>query len=99
GRGCARARGARRGRAEDGLAAGQGRHPAASGRRAGLSRERLDEIAADWIFENGRIITLDPRRPSATGLAIEADRVVAVGGRADLRRWRHRPTRVVDLAG
>src|SRR5262249_51654123 len=67
--------------------------------RSRLSRDRLDEIAADWILDNGRIITLDPRRPSATGLPIERGRVVAVGGRAELRLRRDRRTRVIDLAG
>lgn len=59
----------------------------------------MDAIAADWIFENSRILTLDLRRPAATALAVAGGRVAAVGGRADLRRWRDRRTRVVDLRG
>lgn len=59
----------------------------------------MDAIAADWILENGRIVTLDPRRPAATALAVSGDRIAAVGGRADVRRGRDRRTRVVDLRG
>ena len=51
------------------------------------------------MLVNGRIHTLDPRRPAATALAVAAGRVVAVGSRADARRWRDRRTRVIDLAG
>jgi len=59
----------------------------------------VDEIAADWILQNGRLITLDPRRPTATALAIAGGRLVATGTGADVRSWRGRRTRVVDLAG
>jgi len=59
----------------------------------------VDEIAADWIFEGGRVLTLDPRRPVAQALAVAGGRVVAVGGRAEVRRRRARGTRVVDVRG
>jgi predicted amidohydrolase YtcJ len=59
----------------------------------------VDEIAADWILQNGHVITLDPRRPSATALAVAAGRIAAVGGRADMRALRGRRTRTVDLRG
>jgi predicted amidohydrolase YtcJ len=56
-------------------------------------------VAADWVLANGRVHTLDPRRPAATALAVRGDRLVAVGGGADVRAWRDRRTRVVDLHG
>jgi len=59
----------------------------------------VDEIAADWTFLNGRILTLDRRRPPATALAVAGGRVAAVGGGSDVRAWRGRRTRVVDLKG
>jgi predicted amidohydrolase YtcJ len=59
----------------------------------------VDEIAADLVFDNGRVLTLDPRRPVAGALAVAGGRVAATGGRADVRRWRDRRTRVVDLRG
>src|SRR4029079_4986554 len=99
GRAGPRARGPGRVRSEDGLAAGQGRHPAASGRREGVPRERLDEIAADLVLDDGHILTLDPRRPVVSALAIAGGRVVAAGSRADVRRWRDPRTGVVALRG
>ena len=59
----------------------------------------MDEIAADWIFDNGRVLTLDPRRPDVRALAVAGGRVVATGTRADVKPWRDRGTRVVDLRG
>lgn len=59
----------------------------------------MDEIAADWIFQNGRIRTLDPRQPVAAALAVAGGRVAAVGSHADVRAWKGRRTAVVDLAG
>src|SRR5215467_5163817 len=56
-------------------------------------------MAADWILQNGRVITLERRRPAVTALAIAADRIVATGDRADVRPWKGRRTCVVDLAG
>jgi predicted amidohydrolase YtcJ len=55
----------------------------------------VDAIAADAIVL-GRILTLDPRRPTAGALAIRAGRIVGVGDRAAARGWRGRGTRVVD---
>jgi predicted amidohydrolase YtcJ len=59
----------------------------------------VDEIAADWIFDNGRIRTLDRRRPEVHALAVAGGRVVAAGTRTDVKPWRDRRTRVVDLRG
>jgi predicted amidohydrolase YtcJ len=60
----------------------------------------VDEIAAaDWIVENARVRTLDPRRPVVGALAVAGSRVVAAGGRADVKSWRGRRTRVVDARG
>src|SRR5581483_5150183 len=41
---------------------------------------------ADWIFENGRVLTMDATRPAATALALRDGRVLAVGSAAELRR-------------
>lgn len=59
----------------------------------------MDAIAADWILGNGRVVTLDPARPAATALAVAGGRLAAVGDRADVRPWRGRRTRVIDLDG
>ena len=59
----------------------------------------MDEIAAEVVLDDGHILTLDPRSPVARALAIAGGRVVAMGGPADVRRWRDRRTRVVSLGG
>ena len=59
----------------------------------------MDEIAADLVFDNGHILTLDPRRPVVAALAVAGGRVLATGGRGDVRRWRDRRTKVLDLRG
>src|SRR5438445_4362677 len=59
----------------------------------------VDEIAADRVLVNGRIVTFDPARPRATALAIVGDRIVAVGGDGEIRRLRDRRTNVTDLRG
>jgi predicted amidohydrolase YtcJ len=56
-------------------------------------------IAADTLLLGGRIHTLDARRPSARALAVAGGRIVAVGGPADVKPWRGRRTRVIDLRG
>jgi predicted amidohydrolase YtcJ len=59
----------------------------------------VDAIAADLVLDNARILTLDPRRPRAAALAVTGGRVAATGGRAEVKRWRDRRTRVLDLRG
>jgi predicted amidohydrolase YtcJ len=59
----------------------------------------VDEIAADTVLVNGHLLTLDPRRPRATALAVTRGRIAAVGGPADVKPWRDRRTRVIDLGG
>ncbi len=59
----------------------------------------MDEIAADLVLANGRILTFDPGRPRAAALAVAGGRIAAVGSAADVKRWRDRRTRVVDLRG
>jgi predicted amidohydrolase YtcJ len=56
-------------------------------------------MAADWVFVNGRILTLDRARPTAAALAVRDGRILAVGGRREAAAWRGRHTRVMDLGG
>src|SRR5262249_14194991 len=62
-------------------------------------RANIVSMAADWVFVDGRVLTLDRARPRATALAVQGGRIAAVGTRGDVRGWRSRQTRVVDLRG
>src|SRR2546426_5002435 len=54
---------------------------------------------AGLVFINGNLLTQDPARPHADALAVERDRIVAVGSRADVERAVGPGTRMVDLGG
>ncbi|WP_297514385.1 amidohydrolase [uncultured Caulobacter sp.] len=51
---------------------------------------------ADLVFLNGKVITVDDKVPTAAGVAVIGNRIVAVG---DVEAWRGPKTKVVDLKG
>ncbi|MDQ5848716.1 MAG: amidohydrolase family protein [Pseudomonadota bacterium] len=51
---------------------------------------------ADTLIINGRVTTLDPRRPSAEAIAIKGDRILALGSAAELDYLKDANTRVID---
>lgn len=53
----------------------------------------------DLILTCKEIVTLDPRRPAASAVAITGGRITAVGDRDDVRGWRGNRTEVIDLDG
>lgn len=55
--------------------------------------------AADLLFVNGRVITVDPADTVAEALAVRDGVIVAVGADADVRAHAGPDTRVVDLGG
>lgn len=55
--------------------------------------------AADAIWFNGHILTLDPNRPQAQALAVGQGRILAVGSDADIRAFCAPGTRQHDLKG
>src|SRR5687767_1509950 len=61
----------------------------------GFAQEK--DAPADLILTNGRITTLDKRKPAATAVAIQAGRFVAVGDDKDVLAHRGDKTQVVDL--
>lgn len=51
------------------------------------------------IFVNGKVVTVDEHSSIAEGLAVEGDRITAVGSSEEIRRLAGPTTRVVDLEG
>lgn len=52
-----------------------------------------------WLFENGRVLTLDPRCPTAAALAIRGGRVLAVGSLGAVRARAGRAVERIDCRG
>ena len=55
--------------------------------------------SAGVVFVNGTIFTMDRSRPSAEAVAVQGDRILAVGDLKDIERLKGPDTQVVDLAG
>jgi predicted amidohydrolase YtcJ len=55
--------------------------------------------AADLIVTNAKIWTVDKTRPHAEALAVLGDRIVAVGGAAEVDTWHGPQTKVLDAQG
>jgi predicted amidohydrolase YtcJ len=54
---------------------------------------------ADIALVNGHVITVDPRQPRAEALAIQGDRILAVGTNVEITALTHSGTEVIDLQG
>jgi predicted amidohydrolase YtcJ len=57
------------------------------------------EWAADWVFLNARIYTLDTDQPWAQALVVRGDEIVYVGKNAGAQAYQAGQTKVVDLDG
>lgn len=55
--------------------------------------------SADIVLRNGRIVTMDDARPEVRALAVRGDRVVWLGGEAEVAPYIGPRTRVIDLQG
>ncbi len=56
-------------------------------------------MAADYVFVNGDVVTVNPNNEVAEAVAVEGGRILAVGTTAELTGLRGPRTRVVDLEG
>ena len=54
---------------------------------------------SDFLFTNGKVITVDGSFSIAEAIAVEGDSIKAVGRSADLASLKHARTRVIDLKG
>ena len=59
----------------------------------------LGESAADLILTNGKLVTVDEVFSIHSAMAIQGDRILAVGREEDLEQYRGPNTRRVDLHG
>ena len=51
---------------------------------------------ADFVIENAKVITLDPKNPVADAIAIQGDKILAVGQRRDMAQYVATGTQVID---
>ena len=65
----------------------------------GLVPVPQSSTAADILFKNGNVYTVDPKTPRAQAIAVAKDRIVFVGSNADAQKFVGPKTRVVDLRG
>jgi imidazolonepropionase-like amidohydrolase len=52
---------------------------------------------ADFIFTNGKIITVDDRFATMQALAIKSERIIAIGSDADIEKFKGLSTQLIDL--
>ena len=61
---------------------------------------RLSETgAADAIYLNGKVVTVDPKDTVFSALAVREDKILAVGTDAEIKELKGKSTEAVDLAG
>jgi len=56
-------------------------------------------LTADLVIRNAKVHTVDPAQPEAQGVAIRADRIVAVGSDEQVSAWIGPQTTVLDAHG
>lgn len=56
-------------------------------------------MPGDLVLINGRVVTMDPARPSASAVAIRHGRIIAVGSDAEVRREAGSRPETIDLRG
>src|SRR5205809_779845 len=66
---------------------------------ASLQAARPPSNAADTIILNARIYTVNPQQPSAEALAISGEKILAVGTKNEIEKYRGASTRIIDAQG
>src|SRR5215475_4764220 len=59
----------------------------------------LAQAHADLVLVNGKIWTVDDRRPEVEAVAVLGNRIAAVGSTEEIRKWVGANTKVIDLQG
>ncbi|MGH8614205.1 MAG: amidohydrolase family protein [Gammaproteobacteria bacterium] len=60
---------------------------------------RTVDSPPDWIYYNGALVTMETDQPAAQAIAIQAEKILAVGSDADVLALRGASKQVVDLHG
>jgi predicted amidohydrolase YtcJ len=58
-----------------------------------------DPMTATMILTNARILTMDPARPRASAIALQGDRILALGSQAPIEAMAGPGTEVIDCKG
>ncbi|MDJ0762648.1 MAG: amidohydrolase [Myxococcota bacterium] len=58
-----------------------------------------DTQPADLVLTNGKIVTVEADVPEVAAIAIKGDSILAMGSAAEIERYIHKETRVIDLVG
>jgi predicted amidohydrolase YtcJ len=64
-----------------------------------LEDETETADGADIIFYNGNVLTMDDDQPIAEAVAIQGDKIIAVGDNDSILAYQTSTTKVIDLAG
>src|SRR6478735_7601142 len=67
--------------------------------RIEIVAEAQADKAADTIYHNAKVLTLDDNFTIASAIAVKGDRVLAVGANAEVLKLKGPATKVVDLGG
>ncbi len=59
----------------------------------------LAQAPADLVLVNGKIWTVDDKRPEVEAVAVLGNRIAAVGSTEEIRKWIGANTKVIDLQG
>ncbi|KPK59293.1 MAG: amidohydrolase [Gemmatimonas sp. SG8_38_2] len=64
---------------------------------AGCAAELED--SADLVLRNGKVVTVDPAVPDGEAIAVQGDKILAVGSDAEIAQYIGSGTKVIDLEG
>ncbi len=64
-----------------------------------MSKKLVDELGADLVLLNGKIVTVDPSETIAEAVAVKGGRFLKVGSSEEIRRLAGKKTRIIDLKG
>ena len=63
------------------------------------SLPKSDGVPADVIFYNGVILTMDSSQPQAQAIAIQGNKILAIGNDTEIMSLNGPKTQLIDLAG